>query len=164
MVYHWIGVVHFLMFAKRQTIKQVEPGGGFAPHFADDGLLPAVVINDANGDRLRLSYRTDEALRLTFRSGEALYWSRGRQAICCTGEHIGSVQRVAATLVDDGQDALLLHTNLAGPNSCRVGYRSCSYLKLRQDADGAYQLRSIENAPAFYAEANDACLPNSTRL
>lgn len=111
-----------------------------------------------------LGYMTAEALQLTIDTGQAHYWSRSREALWRKGEHSGFVHRVAAILVDDDQDALLLRVHLEGPGSCHVGYRSCFYRELRPDSDREPCLTFIEPSRAFDADAVYDGLPNPTRL
>lgn len=61
------------------------------------------------------------------------------------GEHSGFTQQVERILVDDDQDALILHVRLIGPGSCHVGYRSCFYRELVLPApeDAPVGLRTI---------------------
>lgn len=152
------------MFAARETVEQVELGSDFAPRFDAEGLLSAIVIDDATGGVLMLGYMTVEALQLTIETGQAHYWSRSREALWRKGEHSGFVHCVLSVLVDDDQDTLLLRVRIDGPGSCHVGYRSCFYRKLEKDENGDAHLAFVEDAPAFNAERVYAGLSNPTRL
>jgi len=155
------------LFAARSSIEQVELGQELAPRFDADGLLPAIVIEAGSGTVLMLGFMNAEALEKTIATREAHFWSRSRAALWRKGEHSGFTQSVERILVDDDQDAIILHVRLAGPGSCHVGYRSCFYREIDLDSinpDHAVRLRQIEKEPVFDADAVYAGLPNPTRL
>ena len=114
-----------------------------------------------------LGFMNAEALEKTIATREAHFWSRSRAALWRKGEHSGFTQSVERILVDDDQDAIILHVRLAGPGSCHVGYRSCFYREIDLDSvnpDHVVRLRQIEKEPVFDAGAVYAGLPNPTRL
>ena len=153
------------LFAPRLDITQVELGTELAPRFDADGLLPAVVIDSETRDVLMLGYMNAEALERTILTGEAHFWSRSRKALWRKGEHSGFTQQVTAMLVDDDQDALVLHARINGPGSCHVGFRSCFYREVEHigpEAARPVVLRQIEEQRAFDAETVYAGLPNPT--
>jgi len=155
------------LFAARSSIEQVELGQELAPRFDADGLLPAIVIEAGSGTVLMLGFMNAEALEKTIATREAHFWSRSRAALWRKGEHSGFTQSVERILVDDDQDAIILHVRLAGPGSCHVGYRSCFYREIDLDSvnpDHVVRLRQIEKEPVFDAGAVYAGLPNPTRL
>lgn len=154
-------------FAERRSIEQVELGDELAPRFDHDGLLPAIVVDAKSHQILMLGYMNAEALARTLHSREAHFWSRSRQAIWRKGEHSGFTQTVERILVDDDQDALVLHVRVNGPGSCHVGFRSCFYREIDMDTvKGAdpVRVRQIETDLAFDAAAIYAGLPNPTRI
>ena len=75
-------------------------------------------------------YMNAEALRRTLELGEAVYWSRSRQALWHKGATSGLVQKVVEVRVDDDQDAIWLRVEVRGGASCHVGYRSCFYRRV----------------------------------
>ncbi|MDX1384573.1 MAG: phosphoribosyl-AMP cyclohydrolase, partial [Thermoanaerobaculia bacterium] len=117
-------------FAERRSVEQVEEGTELAPRFGADGLLPVVTTDAASGEVLMHGYMNAEALRETLARGEAVYWSRSRQALWHKGATSGLVQKVVEVRIDDDQDALWLRVAVAGGASCHVGYRSCFYRAL----------------------------------
>lgn len=154
-------------FAPRTSVEQIELGDRLAPRFDGDGLLPAIVLDAASGQVLMLGYMNGEALERTIATREAHFWSRSRAALWRKGEHSGFTQGVERILVDDDQDAILLHVRVAGPGSCHVGYRSCFYREVvpgAGDAGGPVALRPVEAGRAFDAEAVYAGLANPTRI
>ena len=153
--------------APRLDVAQVELGSQLAPRFDAQGLLPVVVIDSATREVLMLGYMNAEALERTILTGEAHFWSRSRQALWRKGEHSGFTQQVATMLVDDDQDALVLHVRINGPGSCHVGFRSCFYRQVENIGPAAsrpVELRQVEDRRAFDAEAVYAGLPNPTQI
>lgn len=156
-----------LRFAERVSVEMIELGRELAPRFDAAGLIPVITCEDASGDVLMLGYMTAEALRLTLATGEVHYFSRSRAAIWRKGEHSGFVHRLVELRVDDDQDCLLARVALEGPGSCHVGYRTCFYRAVAQEAlaeDTVVPLRQIETEAAFDAETVYAGLPNPTEI
>ena len=117
-------------FAPRASIEQVEEGFELAPRFDQDGLIPVVTTDAASGEVLMHGWMNAEALRRTLELGEAVYWSRSRQALWHKGATSGLVQKVVEVRVDDDQDAIWLRVEVRGGASCHVGYRSCFYRRV----------------------------------
>ncbi|MFW5748770.1 MAG: phosphoribosyl-AMP cyclohydrolase [Chloroflexota bacterium] len=93
------------------------------------GLIPAVVQDHNTGAVLMVAYMNVEALRHTLTSGDAVFWSRSRQALWRKGETSGNVQRVRAIYVDCDADTLLLQVDPAGP-ACHTGEATCFFRTL----------------------------------
>ena len=155
-----------MSFAARETVEQVELGLTLAPKFDAQGLIAAIVIDDASQQVLMLGYMNREALEKTITTRHAHFWSRSREALWRKGEHSGFTQHVERMLIDDDQDALILYVSLNGPGSCHVGYSSCFYreIDLASPTTEAVALKMIENAPVFDAAAVYEGLPNPTKL
>mgnify|MGYP002261433882 CR=1 FL=1 len=66
-----------------------------------DGLVTAVIQDQATGRVLMVGYMNAEALSRTVSTGEAHYWSRSRQVLWHKGATSGLVQKVRELLVDD---------------------------------------------------------------
>lgn len=133
------------LFAKRQTIEQVEEGHQLAPKFDAHGLIPAVTTDYRSGELLMHGYMNAEALARTIESREAHYYSRSRQKIWHKGATSGLVQHVRELLIDDDQDCVWLRVDVAGSGaSCHVGYRSCFYRKIPEDLDQSASPVSLE--------------------
>ena len=156
-----------MLFAKRESVEQVELGGDFAPRFDAGGLISAIVVNVENEQVLMLGYMSAEAVKLTVQTRQAHFWSRSRQALWRKGEHSGFTQIVERILVDDDQDALILKVRLDGPGSCHVGFVSCFYREIDLTSGrkhGPVRMIRIESERAFDADAVYAGLPNPTSL
>lgn len=119
-----------VLFQARQTIEPVEEGTDLAPKFDDRGLITVVTTDATSGELLMQGYMNAEALSLTISGGQAVYFSRSRQALWHKGATSGLVQTVKALLVDDDQDCIWLKVDVAGGASCHVGYRSCFYRRV----------------------------------
>lgn len=106
-----------------------ENGATFAPKFDDNGLLTAVVVDDASGDVLVVAHMNREAIDRTLESGKVTFWSRSRQQLWMKGETSGHVLEMVGMLVDCDQDALLIRAVPAGP-TCHTGAKSCFYRRV----------------------------------
>ncbi|MEE9277298.1 MAG: phosphoribosyl-AMP cyclohydrolase [Dehalococcoidia bacterium] len=97
-----------------------------------NGLIPAIVQDDATNEILMLGWMNQESLRRTLQSGLVTFWSRSRQAYWTKGESSGHVLRLRAVRKDCDTDALLVRAEPAGP-TCHTGNRSCFYRRLDED-------------------------------
>ena len=70
-----------IIFAKRESVEQVEEGNILAPKFDQNGIIPAVVTEASSGELLMLGYMNKESLRKTLETKEAYYWSRSREVL-----------------------------------------------------------------------------------
>jgi phosphoribosyl-AMP cyclohydrolase len=91
-----------------------------------DGLIPAIVQDEADGTVLMMAWMNEESLRLTLERGEAIFWSRSRQEIWHKGATSGNVMQVRELRYDCDGDTLLLRVTPAGP-ACHTGERSCFF-------------------------------------
>ncbi|MCZ6588405.1 MAG: phosphoribosyl-AMP cyclohydrolase [Alphaproteobacteria bacterium] len=115
------------LFARRESIEQVEEGDELAPKFDENGLLPVVTTDAQSGEVLMHGFMNAEALEKTIQTGEAHYWSRSRQALWHKGATSGLIQKVVEIRIDDDQDAVWLRADVHGGASCHIGYRSCFF-------------------------------------
>jgi phosphoribosyl-AMP cyclohydrolase len=154
-------------FSPRTSVKQVEEGFELAPRFDQDGLIPVVTTDASSGEVLMHGYMNADALRRTLELGEAVYWSRSRQALWHKGATSGLVQKVVELRVDDDQDAIWLRVEVRGGASCHVGYRSCFYRQVpigEQGAAAGWRLVFTENEKVFDPEQVYGDAPNPTQL
>jgi phosphoribosyl-ATP pyrophosphohydrolase/phosphoribosyl-AMP cyclohydrolase len=98
--------------------------------FGPDGLVPAVIQDDADGRVLMVAYMDAEALAATLATGEVHFHSRSRDRLWRKGETSGNVLRLVGLATDCDGDALLVTVEPVGP-TCHRGTRSCF------DPDGA---------------------------
>jgi phosphoribosyl-AMP cyclohydrolase len=94
--------------------------------FDEQGLIPAIIQDDENGDILMLAYMNEESLRRTLESGRTWFWSRSRQEYWCKGETSGHRQYVREVRYDCDGDVLLVKVHQVGP-ACHTGERSCFF-------------------------------------
>jgi len=96
-----------------------------------NGLIPAVVQDEASGEVLMVGFMNEEALDRTRATGFATFFSRSRNALWTKGETSGNRLRVVEMLVDCDDDTVLLRvTRLGDGNVCHTGERSCFYRKV----------------------------------
>ncbi|TDE90374.1 phosphoribosyl-AMP cyclohydrolase [Occultella glacieicola] len=89
-----------------------------------NGLVCAVVQDDASGDVLMVGWMDDEALHRTLTTGRAWYWSRSRGEYWRKGDTSGHTQHVRSVALDCDGDALLVRVHQVGP-ACHTGTRTC---------------------------------------
>lgn len=159
------------IFAKRESVEQVEEGEQLAPKFDQLGVIPCVTIHSQSREVLMFAFMNKEALTLTIETGLAHYWSRSRQKLWKKGESSGMFQHVKRMLIDDDQDCIVIEVELTQPTSggeeasCHVGYRSCFYREVPiGNTDAPVQLSFIEKSKAFDPKAVYGDAPNPTRL
>ncbi|MEQ8785914.1 MAG: phosphoribosyl-AMP cyclohydrolase [Pirellulaceae bacterium] len=154
-------------FHERTSVEQVEEGRDLAPKFDDRGLIPVVTTDYTSGELLMHGYMNREALAKTIELGEAVYYSRSRQALWHKGATSGLVQTVREMRIDDDQDCVWLRVDVAGGASCHVGYRSCFYrgvpVQAAQDLD-KIELEFLETEKVFDPKEVYGDAPNPTKL
>jgi len=98
--------------------------------FGEDGLVPAIVQDAADGTVLMLAYMNREALARTLESGRTWFWSRSRKEYWCKGETSGNRQFVRQVRYDCDGDTLLVVVDQEGSGACHTGERSCFFRTL----------------------------------
>jgi phosphoribosyl-AMP cyclohydrolase len=97
-----------------------------------NGLIPAVIQDDATREVLMVGFMNQEALDRTLESGFATFFSRTRGSLWMKGETSGNKLKVERILVDcDDDTVLVLVTRLGDGNVCHTGERTCFYRELR---------------------------------
>ncbi len=102
------------------------------PKYDRDGLITAVVTDDASGEVLMVAHMNAQALALTVDTGLAHFWSRSRQALWKKGETSGHMLQVRDIRIDCDQDAVWVKAVPAGP-TCHTGARSCFFRRIGPD-------------------------------
>ncbi|MBK5297150.1 MAG: phosphoribosyl-AMP cyclohydrolase [Vicinamibacteria bacterium] len=96
-----------------------------------DGLVPAVVQDDASNEVLMVGFMNAEALARTRDSGYVTFFSRSRNTLWTKGETSGNRLQVVAVLVDCDDDTLLVRARRLGDgNVCHTGQRTCFFRML----------------------------------
>ena len=108
------------------TNKEIEEGSLFAPRFDANGLISAIVADEASGEVLMLAHMNADALERTIATREAWFYSRSRKQLWRKGETSGHTQRLVEAWVDCDGDTLLLKVDQAGP-SCHTGQPTCFF-------------------------------------
>ncbi len=154
-----------IIFAKRESVEQVEEGNILAPKFDQNGIIPAVVTEASSGELLMLGYMNKESLRKTIETKEAYYWSRSREVLWRKGDSSGMIHAVEEILIDDDQDSLWLKVSIKGLGaSCHVGYKSCFYRSLQNVTEDGVELKFTENEKVFDPEVVYPGTENPTKL
>jgi phosphoribosyl-AMP cyclohydrolase len=90
------------------------------------GLVPAIVVDEASNEVLMLGFMNDAALRETQRSGYVTFYSRTRQKLWTKGETSGNRLQVMSLATDCDRDSLLVRVRVQGAGVvCHRGTRSC---------------------------------------
>ncbi|RCL01888.1 MAG: phosphoribosyl-AMP cyclohydrolase [Candidatus Tokpelaia sp. JSC188] len=111
----------------------------FTPYFDTNGLLTAVVTDEANGELLMVAHMNAEALGLTLQTGIAHFWSRSRGVLWKKGESSGNFLFIREMRTDCDQDAVWIKVQIGGAGAaCHTGLRSCFYRQVRITEDRVY--------------------------
>ena len=98
-----------------------------------DGLIPAVVQDDASGEVLMVGFMNDQAWKMTQEDGYVTFFSRTRNALWTKGETSGNRLAVTQILVDCDEDTVLIKVNREGDgNVCHTGHRTCFYTEVKR--------------------------------
>jgi phosphoribosyl-AMP cyclohydrolase len=103
------------------------PGSLEAVTYNDDGLVPAIVQDDATGEVLMMAWMNAETLQLTFDEGRTVFWSRSRREVWRKGDTSGDIQVVRSAHYDCDGDTLLFRVDQHGDGACHTGARSCFF-------------------------------------
>lgn len=89
-----------------------------------EGLVPAIIQDEATGQVLMLGYMNREALEKTMTEGIVTFYSRSKNRLWTKGESSGNYLRVQRIETDCDADTLLIRATPAGP-VCHTGSHSC---------------------------------------
>ena len=92
--------------------------------FDENGLIPAIVVDDETGKVLTLAYMNRESLQISMEKKLTCFWSRSRQELWLKGETSGNYQHIVSITADCDYDALEVRVNKDGP-ACHLGTDSC---------------------------------------
>jgi phosphoribosyl-AMP cyclohydrolase/phosphoribosyl-ATP pyrophosphohydrolase/phosphoribosyl-AMP cyclohydrolase len=93
----------------------------------DDGLVPAIVQDEASGQVLMMAWVNEESLRRTLSEGRTVFWSRSRQELWRKGDTSGDCQWLRGAYYDCDGDVLLFVVEQVGRGACHTGERSCFF-------------------------------------
>ncbi|HEU5302131.1 MAG TPA: phosphoribosyl-AMP cyclohydrolase [Acidimicrobiia bacterium] len=100
-----------------------------------DGLIPAIVQEQATGQVLMLAWMNEEALRRTLAEGRTVFWSRSRQELWRKGDTSGDRQWLRDASYDCDGDTVLLVVEQEGRGACHTGERSCFFRSFGSGAE-----------------------------
>ena len=107
-----------------------------------DGLIPAVVQDESDGEVLMVGVMNEESFDKTIETGKVTFFSRSRNELWTKGGTSGHYLLAKEIRVDCDNDTLLIKAEALGPGVCHNGFRSCFY---RRFENGAWQ-QSAERA------------------
>src|SRR5690242_11693102 len=119
----------------------------------ENGLVPAIVQDHANGEVLMLGFMNPEALALTQETGFVTFYSRSRKKLWTKGERSGQKLLLRDLRVDCDRDALLVSVELQGGAVCHEGYRSCFFRKLSADGEATVVAERVISPEELYGKA-----------
>lgn len=106
-----------------------------AIRYDDEGLVPAIVQDEATRSVLMMAWMNAETLALTLQEGRTVFWSRSRQEIWRKGETSGERQWVREAYYDCDADTLLFVVEQEGGGACHTGAYSCFFRSFGAGAD-----------------------------
>lgn len=89
-----------------------------------DGLVPAIIQDDATGKVLMLGFMNEEALEKTKATSKVTFYSRSKQRLWTKGEESGNFLELKKIIADCDNDTLLIKANPVGP-VCHTGADTC---------------------------------------
>ncbi|MBQ9389996.1 MAG: bifunctional phosphoribosyl-AMP cyclohydrolase/phosphoribosyl-ATP diphosphatase HisIE [Synergistaceae bacterium] len=92
--------------------------------FNDDGLIPAIIVDDDTGDVLMMAYMNRESLSISIEKKLTCFWSRSRKELWLKGQTSGNYQHIREIMTDCDRDTLLVYVKPDGP-ACHLGNYSC---------------------------------------
>ncbi len=95
-----------------------------------DGLLPAVVQDQADQRVLMVGFMNEEAFAKTVETGNVTFYSRSRNELWTKGGSSGHYLVVKDIQVDCDLDTVLVSAESLGPGVCHNGFRSCFFRRL----------------------------------
>jgi len=111
--------------------EDIETGLTLTPKFDANGLLTAVVTDEADGAVLMVAHMNAEALAQSIESRTAVFYSRSRQRLWQKGESSGNFLHIVDMRIDCDQDAIWIIARPQGP-TCHTGARSCFYRRVNK--------------------------------
>ena len=92
--------------------------------FDENGLIPAIVVDNESKKVLTLAYMNKESLKISMEKGLTCFYSRSRQELWLKGETSGNYQHIVSIAADCDSDALKIVVEKDGP-ACHTGADSC---------------------------------------
>jgi phosphoribosyl-AMP cyclohydrolase len=106
-----------------------------AIRYDEQGLVPAIVQDEATRSVLMMAWMNAETLALTLEEGRTVFWSRSRREVWRKGETSGERQWVREAYYDCDADTLLFIVEQEGGGACHTGEYSCFFRAFGEGAD-----------------------------
>ncbi len=91
-----------------------------------DGLVPAIVQAENDGEVLMVGFMNPEAYEKTLATGYVTFYSRTRQKLWTKGETSGNRLAIVSAATDCDNDTILCRVRVEGDGLvCHEGTRSC---------------------------------------
>ncbi len=126
--------------------------------FDRQGLIPAVIQDDATNEVLMVAFMNEEAFERTRETGYTHFFSRSRNKIWRKGEQSGNIQGVRAIFVNCEENSLLIRVVQYGDAACHTGYRSCYYRRLLPDGTYETVAERLFDPEIVYAHRNEGLI------
>lgn len=110
--------------------------------FDENGLIPAIVVDDETGKVLTLAYMNEESLKISLDKKLTCFYSRSRQELWLKGETSGNYQHIVSITADCDADALVVRVKKDGP-ACHLGTDSCFNNQIFGEVKEHFQLESL---------------------
>lgn len=98
-------------------------------YFAKAELIPAIIVDDGDGEVLMLAYMNEESLGKTLETGYTWFYSRSKNQLWNKGATSGHTQKVVSIKSDCDDDTLLIRVEQIGA-ACHTGNRTCFFQDL----------------------------------
>lgn len=105
---------------------RVDKNSKLNKYFTNCDLIPAIVVEEKNGEVLMLAYMNKESLAKTLKTGFTWFYSRSRGELWNKGATSGHFQKVVSIKSDCDDDTLLVTVNQTGV-ACHTGSYSCFF-------------------------------------
>ena len=92
--------------------------------FDENGLIPAVVVDNFSKKVLTVAYMNKESLKISIEKELTCFYSRSRKELWLKGETSGNYQHIVSITADCDNDALVVVVDKEGP-ACHKGTDSC---------------------------------------
>lgn len=89
-----------------------------------DGLVPAIVQDNATQKVLMLGFMNEDALSTTMQTGKVTFYSRSKKRLWTKGEESGNFLELKSMSADCDNDTLLIKAHPLGP-VCHTGADTC---------------------------------------
>ena len=110
--------------------------------FDENGLIPAIVVDDDTSKVLTLAYMNRESLQITLEKKLTCFYSRSRKCLWLKGETSGNYQHIVSITADCDYDALEVRVKKDGP-ACHLGTDSCFHNPVYGETTEKFQLEGL---------------------